>query len=159
MGQDFISLCGNVRLTTVLPQVMLFSISMRGQNTSHSKIVVFFFWRIALQKQEDRDLWSHRLRIEPQVPCITGSQENDDLPRNEERKFLPVDPPQAMWGNRNRVTNEWSEHEFVPNLGISLDSHAPGSTGKKEKQTLYVYMLKDTVLMTHCLKKNSAWKS
>lgn len=43
------------------------------------------------------EIYDHTgLGFEPQVPCITGSQENDDLPRNEDRKFLPVDPPRAM---------------------------------------------------------------
>lgn len=36
------------------------------------------------------------LGFEPLVLCITGSQENHDLSMNEDRKSLPVYPPQAI---------------------------------------------------------------
>lgn len=36
------------------------------------------------------------LRFEPQVPHITGRQENPDLSMNEDRKSQSVDPPEAI---------------------------------------------------------------
>lgn len=40
---------------------------------------------------------------------------------NEDRKFLFIYFFKVIWGNRNRIINEWFKYEFVLSLGISLD--------------------------------------
>lgn len=104
--------------------------------TTKNVIPYFFttyhrFWGTALPRQEDWDLWWHRHRLWASGPVHTGSQKNHGLSMNEDKKILPVDPPEE---NRNRVANEWLEHQCVPNLGLSLDSHAPGRTGEKKNK-------------------------
>lgn len=77
---------GNLGLAAVLPQIMLFPISLLLTIVSEELLC-----------RSKVEIYDHTgLGCEPRVLCITGSQEKHDLSMNEDRKSLPVDPPEAL---------------------------------------------------------------